>query len=156
MQLSDPLAVFYRAYPYRKISVAGTPWRYRTAGAADGPALLLLTGGTLVPPAPAGSSTRCSGFTSPSASLQPWISTSGPSSRSSAITSPPAPAAPAARMTQGGPEPVPPTAVGVHAPRPVTARRVAVVPELSTGRTVHQDAGHQRPQPDSDLREKPC
>lgn len=36
MELSDRLA-FYRDYPYRQISVAGTAWRYRTGGAADGP-----------------------------------------------------------------------------------------------------------------------
>jgi pimeloyl-ACP methyl ester carboxylesterase len=33
MELSDRLAAFYRDYPYRQISVAGTAWRYRTGGA---------------------------------------------------------------------------------------------------------------------------
>lgn len=44
-----PPGDFHDDYPYREIVVAGTPWCYRTGGVRDGPALLLLAGGTVVP-----------------------------------------------------------------------------------------------------------
>ena len=49
MDLAERLTLFRRDYPYRDITVRGTPWRYRMGGVPDGPTVLLLPGATMVP-----------------------------------------------------------------------------------------------------------
>jgi 3-oxoadipate enol-lactonase len=49
MDLAERLTLFRRDYPYREITVHGTPWRYRVGGVPDGPTVLLLPGATMVP-----------------------------------------------------------------------------------------------------------
>jgi pimeloyl-ACP methyl ester carboxylesterase len=49
MDLKKQFEAFQRDYPYREIRRDGRSWRYRVGGTEDGPAVLVLTGATMVP-----------------------------------------------------------------------------------------------------------